>query len=124
MKRQNLKKTGFSAIALGIFGSIDKPPGISAYGNLEVGLVSFGNNLLKLIIVGAGIFTFINIVIAGYDFLSAGGDSKKVAAAWARIYNSLIGVLFVAGSFVLAAIFGWLVFRDVTAILNPKIYGP
>jgi len=29
-----------------------------------------------------------------------------------------------AGSFVLAALIGWLIFGDATAILNPKIYGP
>lgn len=106
------------------FGQISPPPGISDYGDFDVGLVKFANNLLKLIIVGAGIFAFFNIIIAGYTFLGAGGDAKKTEEAWKRIYMSLIGLLFVAGSFVLAAIFGWLLFKDPTAILSPKIYGP
>jgi hypothetical protein len=88
------------------------------------GLISFANNLLKLIIGVAGLFAFFNIIIAGYTFMSAGGDPKKVEQAWAKIWQSLLGLLFVAGSFVLAAIFGWLIFGDASAILVPKIYGP
>lgn len=107
------------------FGEVSPPPGISNYGpGINVGPMRFANNILKLIIVGAGIFAFLNIIIAGYTFLGAGGDAKKVEQAWGRIWQSLLGLLFVAGSFVLAAIFGWLLFKDPTAILSPKIYGP
>ena len=106
------------------FGCVSPPPGVKDYGDFKTGLIPFANNILKLMIVGAGIFAFINIIVAGYGFLSAGGDSKKVEAAWNKIWQSLLGLAFVAGSFVLAAIFGWLIFKDPTAILNPKIYGP
>lgn len=107
------------------FGQINPPQGVNSYGSLQTkGLIKFANNLIMLVIVGAGIFAFVNFIIAGYDFLGSAGDSKKTAAAWARIYNSLIGLLFVAGSFVLAAIFGWILFKDPRAILSPNIYGP
>ena len=105
------------------FGQISPPPGVSNYGNYDVGLMSFGNNILKLMIVIAGLYAFINIIVAGYDFLSAGGDSKKLEGAWGKIWQSLIGLALIAGSFVLAAIFGWLIFKDPTAILSPKLYG-
>lgn len=108
------------------FGQITPPDPFKTgvYGDYTTGLVKFANNLLKLAIVGAGIFAFMNIVIAGYTFLGAGGDPKKVEQAWAKIWQSLVGLLFVAGSFVLAAIFGWLLFKNPTAILSPTIYGP
>lgn len=110
------------------FGCVTPPQGIKDYGaelsGNPGGPMKFANNVLRLIIVGAGLFAFVNIILAGYGFLSAGGDSKKVEAAWGKIWQSLLGLAFVAGSFVLAAIFGWLIFRDPTAILNPKIYGP
>lgn len=109
---------------MGFFGTIDKPPGIEKYGDLQSGLIPFANNLLRLIILVAGLFAFINVIIAGYSFLGAGGDSKKVEQAWSRIWQSLLGLLFVAGSFVLAAIFGWLVFGDASIIIRPQIYGP
>lgn len=106
------------------FGCVTPPPGVGTYGSYETGLMKFANNVLKLIIVGAGIYAFFNIIIAGYGFLSAGGDSKKVEQAWNKIWQSFLGLAFVAGSFVLAAIFGWLIFRDPRAILSPQIYGP
>lgn len=108
------------------FGLINPPPGVKEYGqgDFQIGLVKFANNLLKLIIGAAGLFAFFNIIIAGYTFLGAGGDPKKIEQAWAKIWQSLLGLLFVAGSFVLAGIFGWLIFGDARAILIPKIYGP
>lgn len=107
------------------FGNIIAPDPIGKYGGEKgQGLLLFANNLLKLIIIGAGLFAFFNIIIAGYSFMSAGGDPQKIGKAWERIWQSLMGLLFVAGSFVLAAIFGQLVFGDWTAILSPKIYGP
>ncbi|HUW24587.1 MAG TPA: hypothetical protein VMW04_03060 [Patescibacteria group bacterium] len=106
------------------FGSIAAPQGVSEYGDFQTGLVKFMNVLLKLLIGAAGLFAFFNIIIAGYSFMGAGGDAKKVEQAWARIWQSLLGLLFVAGSFVLAAIFGWLIFGDARAILVPTIYGP
>jgi len=114
---------------IGFFGNITPPDVFKSdkYGDFSTpgkGIVFFANNILKLLIVGAGIYAFINLIVAGYEFLGAGGDAKKVEAAWKRIWQSLLGLAFVAGSFVLAAIFGWLIFKDPKAILSPQIYGP
>jgi hypothetical protein len=108
----------------GFFGKVSAPQGVSQYGDFQTGMIKFANNLLKLIITGAAIFAFINIIIAGYNFLGAGGDSKKIESAWSKIWQSFLGLLIVAGSFVLAAIFGYLIFGDPGAILSPQIYGP
>jgi len=47
-----------------------------------------------------------------------------MAAAWAKIWQSMMGLLFIVGSFVLAAIFGYLLFGKASAILMPQLYGP
>ncbi len=116
---------------LQIIGEINPPPAIQKWLNISSGgsqqvpgLLYFANALLKLIITLAGLFAFLNIIIAGYQYMSAGGDSKKIGEATSKIWQSLMGLLLVAGSFVLAVIFGWLLFGDATAILMPKIYGP
>ncbi len=107
------------------FGPITPPPFIEKYGVLEkFGLIKFFNNVLRLLIAVAGLYAFLNFIIAGYQFMSAGGDPKAVQNAWAKIWQSLLGLLIIVGSFVLAAIFGYLLFGDATAILKPKIYGP
>lgn len=113
---------------LGIFGEI-KTPYFGEYAQeIEAGkifgLIAFANNLLKLVIIIAGIFALLNLIIAGFQFMTAGGDPKAVGRASSKIWQSLIGLLIVAASFLLAAIFGWLLFGDPLAILRPTIYGP
>ena len=107
-----------------IFGQVTPPPGVSAIGPDISGLATLLNVVVKTLIVIAGLYSFINIILAGYQFLSAGGDSKAVQNAWAKLWQTLIGLLFVAGSFVLAAIFGQLIFKDPTALLQLKIFTP
>ena len=88
------------------------------------GLVILGNSLLKFVIVLAGLYAFWNFISAGYGFMSAGDDAKAVGKAFDKFTQSLLGLLFVAGSFVLAAIFGQLIFGDYTMLLSPRIYTP
>lgn len=103
------------------FGSITAPK--TALGSGDPGQ-AFGkllNLVLQLLIVGAGIYALINLVLAGYAFMSAGDDPKKVEGAWAKIWQTLLGLAFAAGAFVLAAIFGQLIFGRPDFILNPSI---
>jgi hypothetical protein len=82
------------------------------------------NIILRSLIVFAGLYALINLVAAGYAFMSAGDDPKKVAGAWQKIWQTLLGLAFTAGAFVLAAIFGQLLFDDPTFILNPSLPTP
>lgn len=108
-----------------IFGQVGVPPGVEKFsgGNLA-GLAIFLNNVLKFAIFGAGVWAVFNILFAGYAFYTAGDDTKKVTAAWGKIWQSLLGLAIAAGSFVLAAIFGELLFNDPNALLQIKIFGP
>ncbi len=85
------------------------------------GLISLINTLLRLTFIVAGLWAFINIILAGFGFLSAGGDDKKIAKSWAQMWQSLIGILIIVSSFVIAAIIGIVLFNDPSAILVPKI---
>lgn len=111
-------------LALNPFGQVPPPPGVIAHGGGPEGLISFLNVLLKLAVVAGGIYALISIIIAGYQFLSAGGDPKAIESAWARIWQSLVGLLFIAGAFVIAAVIGQLIFGKADVILNPKLYTP
>jgi len=104
-----------------IIGQITPPPGISKYGEEPAGLGMLLNNVLRLIIVVAGIFALFNFILAGYSFMSAAGDPKKVELAWAKIWQSMIGLLIIVASFALAALVGQLMFggEDNTAGLGP-----
>lgn len=96
---------------------------ISKTGELT-GIMTLLNSILKLAFIFAGLWAFINFIVAGYGFLSAGGDAKAVGKAWDRIWQSFVGLLVIVASFLLAAIAGMLLFGDATAILNPKLPTP
>lgn len=110
-----------------VVGTITNPlPG--AYKNVagtgNTGAIFFLSNILRLVFVVAGIWAFINFIIAGFQYMTAGGDSKALTAAWGRIWQTLVGLIFIIGSFALAALVGQLFFGDPNAILSPTIYGP
>jgi len=88
------------------------------------GLILFFTNVLRLVFVVAGIYAFLNFIIAGFQYMTAGGDTKALGQAWGRIWQTLFGLILVVASFALAALFSQLIFGDPTFILNPKIYGP
>ena len=117
------------------FGTIQNPfekvapnTTLSALGGLNAtsgeGLILIANSIFKLTVVLAGLYTFWNLIIAGYGFMSAGEDAKAIGKAWAKIWQSLLGLLVVSGSLVLAMIFGWLIFGDVTMLISPRVFGP
>ena len=111
-----------------LFGTVQNPlqtaEGGGYPGLLEGGLVLLFSNILRLVFVAAGIYAFLNFIVAGFQYIQAGGDTKALTAAWDRIWQSLLGLVIIVGSFALAALFGYLIFGDASYILNPKIYGP
>lgn len=82
------------------------------------------NNTLRLFFVVAGILSLFNFMVSGFQYMSSAGDPKSLQTAWNRIMYSLVGLVIMAGAFVLAAIFGYLIFRDPLFMLRPTIYGP
>ncbi len=88
------------------------------------GLILFMSNILRLVFVVAGIFAFFNFIVAGFQYMNAGGDAKSVSAAWDRIWQSLMGLVIIIGSFAMAALMGQVFFGNPNAILSPTIYGP
>ena len=105
------------------FGTINLPDEVSVKFGTEGG-PAIGNLIqtaIWILIIAAGIYTVFNIITAGYAFMSAGDDVKKVAGAWAKIWQSLLGLAVAAGAFVLAAIFGQLLFGSPDFLLRPQL---
>lgn len=102
------------------FGTVTAPAQLAQYGTEPGSAIGKLIQLfIWLLIIGGAIYAMFNLVLAGYAFMSAGDDAKKIEGAWAMIWQTLMGLMFTAGSFLLASIFGKFVFGDANFILNP-----
>ncbi len=81
-------------------------------------------NILRIFIVFAGVYALFNFVLAGYGFMSAGGEPGKIAAAWNKIWQTALGLLVVVGAFILGSIFGYLLYGNPNQFFQIVIYGP
>jgi len=103
-------------------GQIARPPALNRFGNVQSGAIGVLLNLFfNIIIVAGAVYAVFNFLLAGYAFMSAGSDAKKIADAWAKIYQTAIGLAFLSGGLVLGAIFGQLIFGSATFLLQPAI---
>jgi hypothetical protein len=105
-----------------IIGSIENP--LSNYGGFDTGIILLFTNILRLIFLIAGIYALFNFIIAGYQYMTAAGDTKYLEKAWARIWQTLLGLVIIVGSFVITSIVSQIIFGRWDFILNPQIYGP
>jgi NhaP-type Na+/H+ or K+/H+ antiporter len=116
---------------LGIFGDIKNPFDSSGFNvsnytttNPGGGLIIILSNLYKVAIAFAGVYTLINFILAGYGFLSAGGDTKLVQKSQERIWRSVLGLAIVAGAMLLARLVGIFIFYNATTLYQPRIFTP
>ncbi|MFH1602188.1 MAG: hypothetical protein ABIB61_04510 [Candidatus Shapirobacteria bacterium] len=127
MKRLKLEKYRNLFFAATI-GNIEPPAAIAPLSGGDTGtpagLFNFIGIAIKLLIFGAGIFTLFNLIFAGFGFISAGGNSDQIEAAWAKIWQSLLGLVIVASSFILAGLIGQIIFKDTSFLLVPRLYRP
>lgn len=107
----------------GIFGDITPPINNNDYFKDDgSGIFLLISNVLKLASVIAGLFFLVQIIMAGFAYMSANGDPKKTEAAWTKIWQSLVGIIIVASAFVITSVVGS--FVGIDNILNPTIPTP
>lgn len=107
----------------GLLGETIKSP-ITGYGDVGTGLPTFITNVITIIFAGAGIFAFFNLMIAGFSYITAAGDEKKILSATQSINMSLIGLVVMVAAAAVTGIVSYLLFGSATAILSPTIKGP
>jgi hypothetical protein len=108
------------------FGTVNPPPGVDRFaaGGDVKGVPIMLNIIFKSLILIASIMAVINLILAGYWFISASGDPKRIHDAWTKIWQSLLGLTIAAGTFLIAVVVGRILFGDANAILNFTIFTP
>ena len=109
-------------MATSTFGTINPP--VKNMQSVATGLPTLITNVVTIIFAAAGLFAFFNLMIAGFSYITAAGDTKKIEAATASINMSLIGLVIMVAAAAVTGIVSYLLFGSATAILSPSITGP
>lgn len=104
-----------------LFGTVAPPPGTPQTAGPLDAVVKILNVGLNLIMIVAGLLTLVSFILAGYTYLTAGGEPKKIEEANKRILLTVIGLILVVSAPVLAGVVGMIVFGRWDAILRPEI---
>lgn len=105
----------------GLFGTIAPP--YTGYSSDQGGLIVFFTNVIRLLVLVSGLYALINVVMAGFGFVNAGGDAKKIEAAWSKIWQSAMGMLIIVSVFAIMGVLGLLMFGNYNYFLQPVLYG-
>jgi hypothetical protein len=105
-----------------VFGTIANPT--NYVGLSEQGLIKFLNNLITLITVIAGIWTVFNLISAGLIYLNSNNEPQKLTIAGNKILQTVIGLAVIATAYTLAGILGYILFKNATILINPKLTQP
>jgi hypothetical protein len=112
------------ADATTFFGKITEPPGVVEYGgDTAQGLITLLNNVLKIVIYAGGIYSILNLLAVGIEYIGSSGNPDAIKKSTQKIWMTLLGLVIIASSLLLAALFGLIFFGDATAILNPQLPG-
>lgn len=65
------------------------------------GLTNNGFWFFNLIFIIVGLIFFANLVMAGINYMTSEGDSKKVSAANSRVINGLMGLVMAVAAFII-----------------------
>jgi hypothetical protein len=100
----------------------------NSYGDLRgidgPGPLTLISNIFQLIALIAGLYAMLNMILAGFRYISSNGDKNAIDTAKKQMYNSLIGMLIIVMSYTIAAIIGQLLFGSAGFLFNPQIFGP
>lgn len=120
-------QTGSGSSDPDIFGTIEAPAGVSAYndqaGEGGLGLMIFFSNVVRLITIVAGLWVFVNFLLAGFTYVTAAGDSGATKKVYDKIIMSVIGLVIIASSYTIAGVASLLLFGRADFILNPSLIG-
>lgn len=74
--------------------------------------------IIGFMTVAAGVWFMFEMLFSGYEWISAGGDAKKLEGARQRITHGFMGLLIVVGAWALLAVTGQFLGYDIL-LSNP-----
>lgn len=83
-------------------------------------LLDYVSSIVGVMTIFASIWFLFQILYAGYEWISGGGDTKKIAGARDRITHAFMGLVIVVGAWSLLAIAGQ--FFGYNTLVDPNVF--
>ena len=75
-------------------------------GGVLTAITQIFSKVIGLVTIVAGLYFLIQFLIAGFSWISSGGDPQKIAEARGRITNALVGLTLVVGAIAIMKVVG------------------
>ena len=82
-------------------------------------LLAYISSIIGIMTIFASIWFLFQILYSGYEWISAGGDTKKIADARSRITHAFMGLVIVVGAWSLLALAGQ--FFGYNTLVDPNV---
>lgn len=115
---KNIISPALAFAANPITGTIT-PPGSIITSLGQVG--TFISVIVRLLVVVAGLWSFLEFILGGLGYITAGGDAKKAQDAFSRIRLAIIGLIVIAAAFIITGVASQIFFGNPTFLFNPTL---
>ncbi len=111
-------------------GTIDKPEAVANFDNAggigegDIGVLFFFSRMISYITIVAGIWSFFNLILAGYTYVTSSGNAQSHTTVRDKITMSILGMVLIVTVYAIAGIIGTIFFGNSLYFLNPTIEGP
>lgn len=78
------------------------------------------SRILSLAIPGAGIAAFIMLIVAGFKYLTSGGDPKKASEAQQTMTYAIVGLILLVSAYIIISFIKSFTGVNVTTFTIPK----
>lgn len=119
--------TSSQVLAIDSIGTIEPPPGTAEYmaasglDNSEIAIIFFISRIIRLIMIIAGGWATVMVLLSAYTFITSGGDSASYQKVRNQLTNAVVGLFLIMITYTITGVISLLIFGDAGFILNPTI---
>jgi hypothetical protein len=109
-----------------IIGGVTAPFGVQEYTSESggaIGIMLFLSRLINLAAIVAGMIVFVNLLLAGFMYITSAGDTGTHQKVREKVTWSVLGILVIVVAYTLAGLIGLIFFGDPAFILRPELRG-
>lgn len=109
-------------------GGVNVPWAVSRYNprgentSESIGIINFASRLLRVLTIICGVWFMLNMIYAGYMFITSSGDAAVFGKFKDSLFYSIIGLFVIAAAYMIAGLVGAVFFGDAGFIIRPTLF--